>query len=264
MAPIRVSAVTALYDIGREQIDGRSIEQYVGWLNTTLQLPISFTIFLDPAIDPSRIYPKSGDHLIVSPLQESEFFEFLPRVEAIAATRKRFLRPKKFVYRLPRYGLVQFSKFSFMRRVAESGPDADAVFWIDAGISRFSPEGKRAVGPDGNYLGAQLARGGVSLSITPVLQAERDAGGDGRRYTGTSARLVSGGMFLQPRGIAAANAAMVHAFLDTEWLKEGRWDNDEVALGEMILRDRLKVNTIAVSTRFDDFLRAAFIWEESV
>ncbi len=67
--PDELSAVSALYDIGRKNF-GRPIEKYISWFNETLRLPVRFTVFLDPKIDPSLIAVKPGDRIITVPIEE--------------------------------------------------------------------------------------------------------------------------------------------------------------------------------------------------
>src|SRR5690348_2983842 len=80
-APSKFAAVTGLYNVRRDTVDGRGIDRYLGWLNRTVQLPLPFIVFLDPAIEPERVVLKPGDRLVRLPKDELRSYSWLPRVE---------------------------------------------------------------------------------------------------------------------------------------------------------------------------------------
>lgn len=132
-----VTAVTALYDIGRERNgDGRSFDNYLKWFGKTLALRIPMIVFVDPRhSDFVRRHRPQGylTHLVAEPLH-------LPHLEIIRSIlRERPVRPDQdLVQRLPEYGALIHNKFEWMKRSVKLNPLGSTVFiWVDAGQGRF-------------------------------------------------------------------------------------------------------------------------------
>jgi hypothetical protein len=123
---------TALYDIGRERIDGRSFELYKEWLKSTVKIFPGIYIFHDGNLDDF----KSLDcNLITIPLQELNIFKRLGQVSKIL-TEFKPISSSDITFKTPLYSLVQFSKFELAKHL-KSIVSFDSLLWVDAGISRF-------------------------------------------------------------------------------------------------------------------------------
>jgi hypothetical protein len=102
-APSKFAAVTGLYNVRRDTVDGRGIDRYLGWLNRTVQLPLPFIVFLDPAIEPERVVLKPGDRLVRLPKDELRSYSWLPRVEEICRASTRIKTRRDIAFHLPEY-----------------------------------------------------------------------------------------------------------------------------------------------------------------
>src|SRR2546426_910389 len=122
----RLAAVTALYNLDRENHDGRPFIKYLEWLNATLRLPVPFTVFLDPSIDRRAVTLKGEDTLVQMPLEEFVPFAWREQVEAICRMKKKH----DIAFRLPAHPLLMYSKFDMLRRAAE-GSEASGLIWVD-------------------------------------------------------------------------------------------------------------------------------------
>jgi hypothetical protein len=222
MVKSNLRAVTAYYDLGRGRLDGRDNDVYIGWLNRTLTTPLPFTIFLDPAIDPARIAAKDSDEIVQVGTDAFEPFKWKARVETLCATRYR--RKVDISYRLPSYGLLNFSKFDMLRKAA-GAHDADGFIWIDAGLSRFF-EADLA----GSVIDAEFLQGAtIAVSATPVIHKKNLS-----RFVGHSRRLVTGGDIYVDARHAADVAEQLYGMVRSDWLDNDLWDNEQVGLGVLL------------------------------
>lgn len=217
-------AVTALYDIGRSSV-GRPIDQYIDWLNATLRLPVPFVIFLDPAIEPQAIRLKPGDQIVQVPLDSFKPFDWSEQVERINQASNSL----DLTFRLPRYALLVMSKVAMLERVAQVEGDSCRMLWIDAGLSRFF-RGDMALGRLSPEWLDFLQDAEFAASITPKCsRAIRD--GVAANYVGTAARLVTAGDMYATGAGARAAASKLYEMVEQCWLPNGKWDNEQVALG---------------------------------
>lgn len=249
----QLTAVTCLYDLDRARLDGRSIDIYLDWLNSTLRLPIPFVVFLDPEIDRSRLHAKPGDTIASVPLRAFEPFRWQARVEAIcAASRKQdisFLRPD--------YAMLMFSKFDMMERAAAGRDRDDGFLWLDAGISRFfvGDLANAELDPDAIE---EIAAASLAVSITPTLLRDLERGRASRQYVGSSERLVSGGDIFVRAATAASVRDELYRFVEQEWLANGLWDNEQVALGYLLLNGLAGSKITSVTTEYAALLAKLF------
>jgi len=234
----RAHAVTMVYDIGRASKDGRTVNDYVTWLNLTLRLPITFTVFLDPKIDASQIKLKPGDNLVQMSFDELYPNRWRDRVTAICVDGHNIKAKDDLTYRLPAYALVQFAKFDVLSRSKTYQPDATHVLWIDAGISRFFDTPPEKVFFDYDYFShlAAASTASLFLAITPRLAIHLREKSEAT-YVGTCERLATGEMFMIRADQSETVAHRVYDYVEQQWLVQNLWDNEQVALGEILSRE---------------------------
>ena len=83
---MKATIVTALYDIGREKIDGRGMEQYYMWFEKTLHIQCPMVIFCEQKhvkfIKDNR--PKNlQTKIVVQELEEIPYYYLKPRMDQI-------------------------------------------------------------------------------------------------------------------------------------------------------------------------------------
>lgn len=138
-----ITLVTALVNIGREQVDGRSFQDYVNWFLQTIQIPAPMVIYAEPILKdivlqirkelPTKFIPTSfaqlpfawSYSLVASILENAEF-------------RKKMKKPEDLTNRCPGYSIVTNSKYVWLWNTIQENPfQTDLIFWIDGGLSRF-------------------------------------------------------------------------------------------------------------------------------
>jgi hypothetical protein len=245
----RLGAVTALYDIGRHRIDGRTIETYIEWLNATLRAPLPFTIFLDPGIDAARVAAKPGDRIVPVPLPDFVPYGWRERVLTATANASN-----EITNALPDYSLLMFSKFDMLARTAAE-TDANGLLWVDAGLSRFFAKDLAETHLNSAFIESQLAPHRLCISATPTLAEALECRQFRKDHVGTMHRLASGGDFYVRTDAAAAIAEQIFDLVENQWLAKGRWDNEQVGLGYLMMQG---VPGSAVT--FADRRYANFLW----
>lgn len=244
-----LGAVTALYDIGRHRIDGRTIGTYMEWLNATLRAPLPFTIFLDPGIDPARVVTKPGDRIIQRPL--ADFRPYGWREKVLAATANT---NTEITNALPEYSILMFSKFEMLAQTAAE-TDAMGLLWVDAGLSRFFARDLAETQVSSAFVAGQLAPHRLCISVTPTLAEALARGKFKKDYVGTTHRLASGGDFYVGANAAADVAEQMFDIVENQWLARGRWDNEQVGLGYLMMQ-----GVPGSSMTFADRRYANFLW----
>ena len=139
--------VTALYNINRaEKGDGRKWSEYLSWFAKTLQLEIPMCIFV--AKDMCEfVLQHRPEHLHAKTMIYCEALEDIPYAylenELAAITnsseyKMKIRHPTRVECILPFYNIIQYSKFPWLLKCAQSNPfNSTHFFWVDAGISRF-------------------------------------------------------------------------------------------------------------------------------
>jgi hypothetical protein len=136
-----VTIVTAFFDIHREtKGDGRKLDDYIQWIQKTLQLNCNLFIVTESTFVPlmKRPYPT---YIKEDTLENAAYYKYLPQMKEILesdAYKKRIAYPTRIECILPEYNVIQYSKFGWLEEAIRLNPfQTDYFFWMDAGISRF-------------------------------------------------------------------------------------------------------------------------------
>jgi hypothetical protein len=140
-----VTIVTAFFDIQRDtKGDGRTIEEYLSWIQKTLQLNCNLFIVTEVKFVPfmKKYRPNHYPMFIQEDiLDNASYYKYLPQMKDILesdAYKKRIAYPNRVECVLPEYNVVQYSKFGWLEEAIRINPfQSDYFFWMDAGISRF-------------------------------------------------------------------------------------------------------------------------------
>lgn len=137
---MKTKIVTALFDIGRENFDGRKISDYMEWFKKTLALNADIIIYTEQKF--AEIIPGLTDspiEIIVQDFGSIPAFKYRKDFEYILESMSflsNMLDLSRIECNLPDYNLIQYSKFGWLVD-ASTRFSADRYFWMDAGCSRF-------------------------------------------------------------------------------------------------------------------------------
>lgn len=139
------TVITALYNIEREQRDGRKFSDYLDWFSKTLQLNVPMVIFAHKGIG-NWVYQQRQNYknttiVVETSLDSIPYSTYYEKVEKILINPEylaKIDRPDRIECNLPWYNLIQYSKFDWLSQVAKFNPyNSDYFIWMDAGCSRF-------------------------------------------------------------------------------------------------------------------------------
>ena len=135
--------VSALYNIEREGMDGRSWDKYLEWFGKTLQLKCPMTLFVTEDLE-DFIKEHRGDNpteIVVQKVEDIPYYHLKGQLDEIIASdqyKERISDPNRIECQHSMYSVIQYSKFKWLTQASELNPfDSKFFFWIDAGGSRF-------------------------------------------------------------------------------------------------------------------------------
>jgi hypothetical protein len=140
-----VTIVTAFFDIDRaSRGDGRTIEEYLQWIQHTLQLNAHLFVVTEPKYAPYFQSNRPSQYPIflhVMDFKESYYYRYYDRMKEIVRTqeyRNKIAHPNRVECILPEYNIIQYSKFHYLQIAIKKNPYHSTHFlWMDAGASRF-------------------------------------------------------------------------------------------------------------------------------
>jgi hypothetical protein len=139
-----MTMVTAFFDIHRDtKGDGRTVNEYMQWIEKTLQLNCNLFIVTEAKFVPfmKEKRPHYPMYIHEDTLENAFYYKYLPRMKEILesdAYKQRIAYPKRVECVLPEYNVIQYSKFGWLEEAMRVNPfHTEHFFWMDAGISRF-------------------------------------------------------------------------------------------------------------------------------
>ena len=216
--------VTALFDISRDQVDGRTIDMYLEWLLKTISIFPDVLVFHDGTCD--RISDLNSNFVKVDReiLFESSLIENLKQI----FVEMKIEALDDITFKTPTYSIVQFLKFQLLRESLYLRP-ALSYMWVDAGISRFIKPLSNPSALEHNSLSA------LKLGFKYIFEIDLKQNLDftnlsvKKALPGTCKRIISGTSFwIDGQQVDAFNTIV--DLKKREWQKLRIWDNDQVLL----------------------------------
>jgi hypothetical protein len=252
-----LTLVSAIYDIGRAAIDGRTMTHYKEYLKRTLVLyedPI--VLYLDPSLgwrqELEVVRRGRPLQIIELPFAETKMYSYAAKITETLNDPifQRSLRhPNDITNRLPGYCQIQYNKFDFIARTIAANPFKSTHFgWIDAGISRFTPRPVRCV---------------PTALIDPfVIQSNgahaKAADLNPDTYIGTNECILKGTMWLFTPAVFDKVSAAVQHIWENEMMAKGRLDNEQQAL-TLVYKEQASLFHVCVAGgQIDGILRTFF------
>lgn len=137
--------VTALYDIDRHH-QGRSVDEYLQWMDRTLKLRCPFIIFTSTSlahrIQSMRISELRAHTMLITRdrIPFEEFSHFIER-SVFPKFKQRMKHPADITNVNKMYAIINHAKMIWLNEAIALNPfHTETFFWIDAGFSRFIPE----------------------------------------------------------------------------------------------------------------------------
>lgn len=141
-----MTIVTAFFDIHRDtKGDGRTLGEYMQWIEKTLQLNCNLFIVTEAKFVPFMKQKRPhATYIHEDTLENASYYKYLPRMKEILESdtyKQRIAYPQRVECVLPEYNVIQYSKFGWLEEAIRVNPfQSDTFYWMDAGISRFFGE----------------------------------------------------------------------------------------------------------------------------
>lgn len=214
---------TALFDIGRSDIDGRSIKSYLEWLKKTIEIFPKLIVFHDGSCN---LLNFNSPNLIKVSKDELESFKLKGKVAQILNTFKP-ISPADITFKLVEYSLVQYAKFELAEKVLNISRSS-SVLWIDAGISRFIHSGKSS-SFDSNVENLLKTKTRMVLEIDLKNNFNWQNLSIQPSIVGSCRRVISGTSFWINSDFLPELNTLIKSTLQ-DWADQGIWDNEQVLL----------------------------------
>jgi len=135
--------VTGLFDIKRNNMDGRSWNDYLDWFGKTLSINCPMVVYVEEKTI-SFVEQKRNNFptkIISKKIEDLEYFQYKNDIDRILSS-KMYLNsikdPNRIECKYSLYNIIQYSKFEFVHSVSKENPfNSDYFIWMDAGLSRF-------------------------------------------------------------------------------------------------------------------------------
>jgi hypothetical protein len=232
--PSQIQVVTALFDIGREFDDGRTVEEYLLHLSRLLTVYPNTIVFHDcivPSFQEQYPYAK----FVKVMLSELETWKFHEQISHICLSyRERGF--SDLVYRNPKYGVVIHSKFELLKR-SSAYSNAKFFLWLDAAVFRFIPGNHSPrVALIGDELGgAEFFEISVWHNLS-IWEWVRHGKLIPVPEIGSSKRIIGAATFILDR-VAVLEYEFQSSIIIQKWLDSFVWDTEQVLLG-LIMKSR--------------------------
>jgi hypothetical protein len=243
---MKSTIVTALFDIGRAKIDGRSINQYYEWFKQTLQIQCPMQIYSESK-HTKFILDNRPKHLetkiVIQELSELPYFHLKNKIDEILVSvdyKKKIADPSRIECKNSLYSIIQFSKFSWVFNAAQENYfGSDYFFWLDAGISRFIADLNISYAKfPGAKITSLIKKHPEKTLIQTFRRPYRDLSAKRRKiphdYLYDNRSYVLGGIFGSDSSAIDTLTKRVDSLLEHDMINRNIINNEQIALGYLL------------------------------
>ena len=231
MKSYQTTCVSAMYDIGREKVDGRSIYQYKEWITKTLKtIQDPFVLYLDKSLGWKEYLLQTRSsigpiQIIETSLEDIPMWTYRSQVLEILKSEsfKGIQKYKNDITNLiPEYCLIQYSKFGWLENALKRGTfNSEQFIWIDAGFSKF-------YNTDAIYECRLQSEGKFIIQADDRIRYIPNITYD--NYIGTNECIFHGWLWVVSKDLVVIVKEFIIKLWEEEMLKKGRIDNEQIAL----------------------------------
>ena len=114
-----VTIVTALFNIEREQMDGRDWDEYLKWFDVTLQLQCPMVLFITEDIKELVEEKRKGlpTEIIVQSVDDIPYYHLKDEIQEILDSgdyKSKMADPARIECKHAMYSIIQYSKLSLI------------------------------------------------------------------------------------------------------------------------------------------------------
>jgi len=238
-----VTIVSSLFNIERNEMDGRTWKEYLEWFDKTLKLKCSMILFVTEDIR-EFIEERRTDiptEIIVQQVEDIPFYHLKNDIQSILDTpeyKNKISDPRRIECQHALYSVIQYSKFKWLLKAIEENPHgSNHFFWLDAGGSRFfdgfdldqeypSQSAKKSLEEMGESFLVQM-----NCDFYPDLYNAKKLPLD---YLYDNRSFVLGSMFGGHKNAIPKVCDLVEDILLNEMIAKGNVNNEQIAMGYLV------------------------------
>lgn len=239
----KVTIVSALFNIKRNGMDGRTWEEYLKWFDVTLKLKCPMVLFVSEDarefIEERRL--DIPTEIFVQDVESIPYYYLKDKIQNVLDSEKfkeNILDSDRIECKHSLYSIVQYSKFKWMIQAIEENPHgSDYFFWLDAGGSRFfdgfdlsneypSESAKESLDEMGESFLIQM-----NCDFYPDLYNATELSLD---YLYDNRSFILGSMFGGHKNAIPKVCDLVEDIFMNKMIHNGNVNNEQIALGYLV------------------------------
>jgi hypothetical protein len=232
--------VTALYNIQRQNMDGRSWDEYLDWFSKTLKINCPMVIFVEENL--VDFIKKNRDNtqtkIIVQKLEEIPYYYLKDKIDLVIQSKEykdKIGCSDRIECNYSLYSIIQYSKFKWIEEAIRINCfDSDYYFWLDAGASRFFENYNLELKFPGKYAMESLYEIGEKFLIQLNTETYHDL---------VLSKKMSKDYFYDPRSFVCGTFFGVHKNIHYKILK----NIETILVNDMIENNNLNNEQIALA-----------------
>lgn len=239
----KVTIVSALFNIKRQGMDGRTWEEYLQWFDKTLKLKCPMVLFVTEDvrefIEERRITIPTD--VVVQTVEDIPYYYLKDEIQNILDSedyKEKISDPNRIECKHAMYSIVQYSKFKWMKQAIDENPHgSDFFFWLDAGGSRFFGDFDLTQNFPSDSALESLEEMGESFLVQmncdfyPSLYKVDNLSLD---YLYDNRSFILGSMFGGHKNSVPKICDLVEDVFINKMLKNGNVNNEQIALGYLV------------------------------
>ena len=238
-----VTIVSALFNVDREDMDGRKWESYLEWFDKTLKLKCPMVLFITEDVrefvEERRL--KIPTEIIVKTVDDIPYQHLSSSIQQILESdeyKEKMLDTDRIECQHAIYSVIQYSKFPWLMQAIDENPyGSDFFFWLDAGGSRFFED----FNLDHQYPSESAIESLESMGESFLLQMNCEFYSDlyeadelPLEYLYDNRSYILGSMFGGHKNAIPKICGMIDDILHTEMIEKGNINNEQIALGYLV------------------------------
>ncbi len=238
-----VTIVSALFNVDREDMDGRKWESYLEWFDKTLKLKCPMVLFVTEDVrefvEERRL--KIPTEVIVQTVDDIPYQYLSINIQKILDSdeyKEKMSDTDRIECQHAIYSVIQYSKFPWLMQAIDENPHgSDFFFWLDAGGSRFFED----FNLDDQYPSESAIESLESMGESFLLQMNCEFYQDlyeadelPPEYLYDNRSYILGSMFGGHKNSIPKIYGMIDDILHKEMIERGNINNEQIALGYLV------------------------------
>lgn len=238
-----ITIVTALFNISRENMDGRTWNGYLKWFENTLKLKCPMIIFVEKNLVDfvKKHRGTQKTEIIIQSIEEIPYYYLKDDMDKVINSndyKSKTKCPDRIECNHSLYSIIQYSKFKWITESIKLNYfDSDYYFWMDAGASRFFEEFDLNQNFPGEYGLKSLYDIGEKILVQLNTESYHDLVYSetlGKEYFYDPRSFVCGTFFGVHKNIHELIDKKIENILVNDMIKNNNLNNEQIALAYLV------------------------------